>query len=149
MAAVIRHPSATLEATEPGSARLPQGRVEATGGASLLTTEDLTRRLGLSRAALDLRRLAGKLLALDPGTGGDFVYPDWQCELLAKPARRQAFERVLQILNPVTPWSQYQFFSQPCPALAQRVPWLVLCSGDPSVVLVAASTWVRERHANT
>ena len=88
----------------------------------MLNGEQMGKRLGLSRAAVDQRRLSGALLALEVSSRRGLRYPEWQAELLEDPESRRKFESVLRALAPGGAWSAYRFFSQPTPALNGQSP---------------------------
>ena len=107
----------------------------------MLNGEALGAQLGLTRATVDNRRQAGKLLALDFGSKRGFRYPSWQRELLEDQRRREAYERVLNRLQSVGAWSRYRFFTQRSPALQGQSPLEALLGGADESVLRAADTW--------
>ena len=110
----------------------------------MLTGEALARHLGVSRATVALRRLAGRLVALESGTKRGYRYPEWQVGCLRAPTVRPAFERALGVLAPRGPWAAYRFFTEPSAALADRTPLEVFGAGDPVAlagVVDAAVAW--------
>jgi biotin operon repressor len=101
--------------------------VEAEGGT--LSSQEAADLLGISRQAVDKRRQAGKLLALDTGKKG-YRYPAWQFEL-------SGLEPLLGALRGKDPWEQASFFLNPSAALGDRTPLDALRSGEsklPEVV---------------
>jgi hypothetical protein len=90
--------------------------LEAEGGT--VTAEELGGMLGITRQAVDKRRRAGKLLAVEV-QGRGFRYPAWQIhggELL------HGLEEVLRVLAPDSPSVHLQFFLLPCHGLEGKRP---------------------------
>jgi hypothetical protein len=76
--------------------------LESEGGA--LTVAEVAKRLGISKQAIDKRRRAGKLLALETSRG--FLYPAWQ---FGDDRVLPGMERVLGALD-APPWTQASWF---------------------------------------
>jgi hypothetical protein len=96
---------------------------EAAGG--LLPAEAVGRLLGISRAAVDKRRNAGKLLALR--IRGDWAYPAIQFgdgEVL------EGIPEVLAGMADASPWSVLDFLLAPDEALDGRSPLAALRTGE-------------------
>lgn len=145
----VREPDAGAEASD-GYASLDRAfaRGDRTRDAwgtrsDLLTGEAFAAAVGLSRATVDNRRRAGKLLALELGAKRGVRYPAWQCGLLTDAALRTAFERVLSALVAVGAASAARFFTRESPALGGSTPLAALSAGETAAVLRAARTWAR------
>ena len=130
---------ANSEALRRAFARGEASKLDILQRPDMLNGEALAAQLGLSRATVDNRRVAGKLLALDFGSKRGVRYPDWQCELLMH--ERETFEKVLGTLAQVGPWSRYRFFTQPTPALGGVTPVEALQAGQSETVLKVAHSW--------
>jgi hypothetical protein len=96
----------------------------------MLTGDELAKRLGVSRATVALRRVAGRLLALESGSKRGFRYPAWQAHFLFETRQARLFEDVLVRLRPRGPWATYDFFIRASQALDGRTPLEVLAAGD-------------------
>jgi hypothetical protein len=103
--------------------------------------ETLAREVGLSRATVDNRRVAGKLLAVEFGAKRGFRFPLWQRELLAERMMREAFEFTLERLADVGAWSRYRFFVRSAPELEGSTPIEALKDGRSDLVFKAAEAW--------
>jgi len=75
-------------------------------------------RLGISRHALDRRRIEGKLLALPLGAK-DYRYPVWQFGLAG-------IEKMFAALGDRDPWEQISFFLNPNGLLDDSTPLQML-----------------------
>ena len=128
-------------ALERGFARADTNRAEMLKRPDMLTGEQVAERLGLSRATVDNRRVAGKLLALEVGAKRGVRYPDWQCGLVRETSARTAFENALEALGKTERWSKYRFFTQIAPVLGGRSPVEALRAGDTDAVVSAAESW--------
>ncbi|NOY27699.1 MAG: hypothetical protein GXP62_17685 [Oligoflexia bacterium] len=106
-------------------------------GGTLGATE-IAELLGISRQAVDKRRRAGQLLAVNTGRRG-YRYPVWQ---LTQGGALTGLELVLDALGRFDPWIRFSFFLQPHPALGEdgRRPLDLLREGDVEPVLGAART---------
>jgi hypothetical protein len=107
----------------------------AEGGAG--TAEEFGRLLGLTRQAIDNRRKAGRLLALESGKRG-FRYPVWQVE---DGRILPGLEQVLRELRDFDPWMQAAFFLNPNAFLRDESPLSELRRGHLDRVLDAASVY--------
>ncbi len=112
------------------------------GRPEMLTAAQFSERFRLAPATVDNRRRSGRLLGLRPeGTRRTLRYPAWQGKLIAEPASRELFERILQALGPADPWRAYEFFVSPSPLLAHRTPidgWRI-DAGEQ--LLMSAHSW--------
>jgi hypothetical protein len=134
-------PRANVTALAVGLARAEESKVELLKSPEMLNGEELGSALGLSRATVDNRRVAGKLLALELGSKRGFRFPRWQTELVLEKEGRSSFEAVLERLADVGPWSRYRFFVQQAPELEGGTPVEALRDGDVEAVLRAAESW--------
>lgn len=135
-------PAANRAALARAFARAEANNVEILKRRDMLRGEEIGERLNLSRAAIDQRRVAGRLLALELGTKRGVRYPEWQCELVADAVGRAAFESVLAALVSAGSWARYRFFLRPAPELGGRTPIEALKAGEGAAVRRAAETWV-------
>ena len=97
--------------------------IEEHGGT--LTAEEVANNLGISRQAVEKRRQAGKLLALDTGRHG-YRYPVWQ---FTDSGTLPGLEDVLSVLAAHDEWMQMAFFVTRNPALNNGTPVETLRSG--------------------
>ena len=135
-------PAPAIEVALAGAyARAEASKIEILGRADMLTGEQLAQRLGLVRATVNNRRVAGKLFALDFGTKRGVRYPAWQCDLIGETAGRESFESVMRALATVSAWSRYRFFTRASPALGGRTPIEALKRGHGIESVKAAETW--------
>jgi hypothetical protein len=88
----------------------------------MLAGDEFAKRLGVSRATVALRRVAGRLLALESGSKRGFRYPAWQVHFLVEPRQARLFEETLRRLGPRGAWATYDFFIQESKALVGRTP---------------------------
>src|SRR5215470_11184081 len=107
--------------------------LEAEGGA--LPVADVARCLGISKQAVDKRRRARKLLALETARG--FLYPAWQ---FVEDGVLPGLEQALAALEG-TPWEQASWFLSGDSHLADRRPLDALRRGDAQQVLRAARAY--------
>ncbi len=128
-------------ALERAFARADIAQANLAKRSDMLTGEQIATKLGLSRATVDNRRVAGRMLAVDLGTKRGVRYPDWQAEWLADATRRAAFESTLHALGEVGASSKYRFFTQVAPALGGRTPAEALNAGDAHDVIQVAKIW--------
>ncbi len=140
-ATLPRRNTAAAQALERAFARAEESFAEIENRPDMLTGEVLAERVGLSRATIDNRRIAGKLLALELGTRRGVRYPDWQCAFLTNASARKAYEHVLGVLGKSGARSKYRFFITAAPALEGRTPLEVLREGGDKAVANAARTW--------
>jgi biotin operon repressor len=136
-------PPANVDALARTFDRAEESKVELLKRPDMLNGEQLAAELGLSRATVDTRRQAGKLLALEFGSKRGFRFPQWQRDLVEERDIRASFEAVLNRLTPVGPWSRYRFFVQSSPELGGRTPVAALRAGEGEAVLHAAESWVQ------
>lgn len=112
-------PPARSEAWPPAGLRGALSRkqlLEAEGGT--LSAEEMGELLGMSRQAVDKRRRAGRLFAVEVGPRG-LRYPAWQVhdgDVLA------GLEEVLTALTVEAPLDRVAFFLTPSAALGGRRP---------------------------
>jgi hypothetical protein len=118
-------------------------KIEMLRRPDMVNGEVLAQELGVSRATVDNRRIAGQLLALEFPSKRGFRYPLWQRDLILNDNSRGLFEAVLERLASLGPWSRYRFFTQDAPALAGQSPLQVLVAGRSESVLNAADSWVQ------
>ena len=135
-------PAANRSALELAFTRGDARKSEILQQPDMLNGEAIAERLGLSRATVNNRRLAGKLLALDFGTKRGVRYPAWQCELIEDREGRESFEALLQILAPVGVWTKYRFFLQSSPALSGETPIDALRAHHVHEVAELEQIWV-------
>lgn len=109
--------------------------VEQGGGA--LTAAQAARALGLSRQAVDKRRLAGRLLALALGRRG-YVYPAWQ---FTPSGTVKGLEEILGALREHDPWMQAAFFLNRNSRLGDRTPVDMLRAGRLEEAMAAAHAY--------
>ena len=102
--------------------------LEAEGG--VVSGRELAHALGITRQAVDKRRLAGKLIGIDLGKRG-YAYPVWQLGL-------NGLEAVLAELAAVDPWTQALFMLSTNPWLNGETPLATLRRGELDDVLNAA-----------
>jgi hypothetical protein len=98
--------------------------------------EEVSERLGISRAAVDKRRHAGTLIGISD-RGRAILYPSWQFTdqgLLA------GLQDVLRVLDVQDPWMRMQFFLTDDPDLG-ATPLDMLRRGRQSDVVAAAKRY--------
>ena len=103
--------------------------------------ETLAQELGVSRATVDNRRVAGKLLAVEFGAKRGIRFPLWQRDLLEDRPIREAFESTLERLGRVGTWSRYRFFVHAAPELEGATPIEAIKDGQTVSVWHSAETW--------
>jgi len=138
-----RAPPANTAALDRAFARAVASKIEILNQPDMLNGESFGARVGLSRATVDNRRVAGKLLALDFGSKRGFRYPAWQAELIRDEPGRAAFEAVLRELAAVGPWSRYRFLIQASSVLGGRTPVAALEAGEFEAAQRAAGGWAQ------
>ena len=106
--------------------------VEAEGGA--LAANAMAEALGITRQAVDKRRKAHQLLALDLPKRG-FLYPSWQ---LAKGGVLPGLGDVLAVLPHDSPWADARFFLSGNDRLGGKRPLDLLRKGNVEPVVRAA-----------
>jgi biotin operon repressor len=99
-----------------------------------LSAEEVGAQLGVSRQAVDKRRRAGRLLAVETGRRG-YLYPAWQ---LADAGVLPGIEETLVLLAGQPPLERLGFFLHPSRLLGGERPLDRLRRGDLAPVLVAA-----------
>jgi len=102
--------------------------LEAEGGA--VSGRELAQALGITRQAVDKRRLAGKLIGIDLGKRG-YAYPIWQIGL-------SGMDAVLAELDEYDPWTQALFMLSANSWLNGETPLAALRRGELDEVLNAA-----------
>jgi hypothetical protein len=105
--------------------------LDADGGT--LSAAEIAEVFGITRQAVDKRRNAGQLLALEAGKRG-YLYPAWQ---LSDRGSIDGFAEVLAVLA-APPWAAARFFLSGNHRLRGRRPIDVLRKGDVEAVLAAA-----------
>ena len=103
-------------------------------GEEMLAVEDFGRRVGLSRAAVNLRRQKRELLALEGAKRG-FKYPDWQISSEGKPF--SALPALFSLFNDNS-WLVYRFLVQPRPEFNGQTAAAMLSKNEELVVLDVA-----------
>ncbi|MDQ6674542.1 MAG: Lrp/AsnC family transcriptional regulator [Chloroflexota bacterium] len=115
------------------AAELKRRLLEAEGGA--LTVAQVAKRLGISKQAVDKRRRARKLVALETSRG--FLYPTWQ---FADARVLPGLEAVLAVLE-VAPWTQASWFLTGDRRLGDGRPLDALRRGEVQHVVGAAAAY--------
>lgn len=108
---------------------------EAEGGTR--PAAEFGRLLGISRQAVDKRRRAGKILALDRGRRG-YAYPVWQ---VSEAAVLPGFASVLAALTGFDPMTQAAFLLNPNTWLDDETPLDEIRRGHLPEVLAAAAVF--------
>ncbi len=103
----------------------------------LMPAEEAGSVLGLTRQAIDKRRLAGKLIAIPQGQRG-FGYP--ACQFTSR-GSVPGLDRMLLALGRSDAWMQLIFLLSPNSVLGNRSPLELLSEGQVSVVTSAASVF--------
>ena len=107
----------------------------AEGG--VLTAEQVAGLLRLSRQAVDKRRRAGRLLALDTGRRG-YLYPAWQ---FGPRGVLPGIEAVLGAFDGVDAWTQAAWFLSGDARLDDDTPLEALRRGEAEAVRRAAAAY--------
>lgn len=102
--------------------------LEAEGG--VVSGRELADALGITRQAVDKRRLNGKLIGIDLGKRG-YAYPVWQIDL-------DGLGAVLAELDELDPWTQALFMLSANSWLEGETPLDLLRRGQLDRVLEAA-----------
>ncbi len=102
--------------------------LEAEGG--VVSGRELAQAFGITRQAVDKRRLTGKLIGIDLGKRG-YAYPVWQIGL-------DGMDAVLAELGEVDPWTQALFMLSANNWLNGESPLAMLRQGELDEVLNAA-----------
>jgi hypothetical protein len=103
---------------------------------SVLSADDVAGRIGLTRQAVDKRRRAGHLLAVQTERRG-YCYPDWQ---LKGDRVLSGLETVLEALGGHDPWMKLRFFLAKSIRLG-RTPLDALRAGKVDEVVAAARAY--------
>ncbi len=114
-----------------------QQRRELLEESGSLSVQEVARHLGLTRQAVDKRRRAGKLLAVQLGRRG-YAYPAWQLE---PRGTLEGLERLLEALRGHDEWMQLSFVLSGDPRLEGETPLAVLRAGRVEETLQAARAW--------
>jgi biotin operon repressor len=117
-----------LAAARLRGVRAKKHLLEAEGG--VVSGRELAQAIGITRQAVDKRRLNGKLIGIDLGKRG-YAYPVWQIGL-------NGLEAVLAELAEVDPWTQALFLLSTNPWLNGETPLATLRRGELDEVLNAA-----------
>ncbi|MBI3969894.1 MAG: hypothetical protein HY332_01275 [Chloroflexi bacterium] len=110
----------------------------AEGGA--FTGEQVAALLGISRQAVDKRRRAGKLLAVQTGRRG-YIYPAWQFDARALGGVLPGLELVLADLGVRGPWTRLSWFLTRDVRLGGARPLDALRRGRIDAVRAAAAAY--------
>jgi hypothetical protein len=127
-----------LERYEPLASPFLQGLqaqqelLKEAGG--LMSTEQVAELLGVSRQAVDKRRVNGKLIAIAQG-GRGVGYPTCQ---FANRRSVTGLDHVLEALSGLDPWMQLTFLVSPNLQLGGRKPIDLMRKGELGLVLEAA-----------
>jgi biotin operon repressor len=122
-----------IAAAKLRSFKLRQEMTQKAGG--VLSSGKVAEMLGISRQAVDKRRVANQLLAVTQGRRG-YSYPSFQFE---DGTTLDGVEEVLSNLSAVDPWMQLNFFTTPHERLGNQTPIEALRSGRVVDVVRAAS----------
>jgi hypothetical protein len=115
--------------------RAREGLLATEGG--MLGAEKVAALLGISPAAVNKRRAAGKLLAVEVGRRG-YQYPAWQ---LADGRVLGGMEQILGLLAEHPPLARLRFFLSGNDRLGGRRPLDLLRKGETAPVRKAARTF--------
>ena len=116
-----------VERAEQEGQRLKQGILWRP---EMLAPSGAAARAGISRQALDLRRVRNQALALSHVKRG-YRYPAWQFDDDVAPR----LTRILAALSHLDPWAQYFFLTQPEPLLEGKAPLAAIRAGKLEQVL--------------
>jgi hypothetical protein len=122
------------EAKQRGLERKQQ-LIEAAGG--VISSEDASKMLSMTRQAVDKRRAQNQLIALTQGRRG-YSYPNFQFE---DGRTLDGLEETLRELKSFDPWMQLAFFVNSNDRLGGDTPAKALRSGKRSDVLRAARSY--------
>jgi len=106
-------------------------------GGGVLSAEETSRLLGISRQAVDKRRRQGQLLGLTLGRRG-YAYPAWQFD---KGRTIANLEKVLEALQSHDSWMQLAFFLNPNDRLDGASPADALRARELEKVISAAQAY--------
>jgi len=122
-----------VEAIARGAAVKRELLMDAGGG---LTSSQVATVLGITRQAVDKRRIRRTLLAVPTGSG-EYVYP--ACQFLPEGVL-PGVQEVLQAFQVRSPWTQLSALLAPAPALRGKTILEALKSGETErAIAVAAS----------
>jgi len=122
-----------VEAIARGAAVKRELLMDAGGG---LTPSQVAKVLGLTRQAVDKRRIRRTLLAVPTGSG-EYVYP--ACQFVPEGVL-PGVQEVLQAFQVRSPWTQLSALLAPAPALRGKTILEALKSGETErAIAVAAS----------
>jgi hypothetical protein len=107
------------------------------GDGGALAGNEVADLLGISRQAVDKRRKAGQLIAVELPRRG-LLYPAWQ---FVEAGALPGLARVLAALGAHDAWAQARFFVSRNGRLANRRPLEVLKGGELDAVLRAAEAF--------
>jgi predicted XRE-type DNA-binding protein len=110
-----------------GGLRAKSQLLETEGG--VVSGRELAQVIGITRQAVDKRRLAGKLIGIDLGKRG-YAYPVWQIGL-------DGLDTVLAELAEYDPWAQALFMLSANSWLQGETPLAMLRLGNLAEVLAA------------
>jgi hypothetical protein len=128
----------SLDPLAPALIRGLQARIRLlneNGGA--LTAEQVGEILGITRQAVEKRRVAGHLLGVNTGRHG-YRYPAWQ---FTSSGVLPGLQDVLRGLTAHDPWMQTAFFLGKNPRLNDKTPLDTLAEGHVREVLQAAQAF--------
>lgn len=135
---VIRHLAALRSGPDPlAEARLRGIVAQEALAADSYSAAEVAELLGISRQAVDKRRVEGKLLALDPPKRGN-RYPSWQ---FGDRGVVEGLEQVLTALEGHDAWARARFMTSSNARLGGKTPIARLRSGDVAAVVRAAETF--------
>ena len=117
-----------LAAARMRGLRAKKRLLEEEGG--VVSGRELAQAIGITRQAVDKRRLAGKLIGIDLGRRG-YAYPVWQIGL-------DGMDAVLAELDEVDAWTQALFMLSANNWLNGETPLAMLRRGEFDEVLNAA-----------
>ena len=109
--------------------------IEEEGGT--LSSREVAQYLGLTPQAVNDRRKAGRLLAVEAGRRG-YRYPAWQ---LVPEGMLPGLEDVLSRLRVLSPWTQLAFMLNPADSLNGQTPLSLLREGQCRLVVEAAQRY--------
>jgi biotin operon repressor len=119
--------------------KLKQQLIEAEGGCT--SSEEVAELLGITRQAINKRRLQGQLIGLSRGKG-KYIYPRWQFTDTGKTL--SGLEAVLKELKQLDPWTQLAFFLNTNVRLEEKTPLEMLRMGKVEPVIVSAIAFAND-----
>jgi hypothetical protein len=114
------------------------------GDGGALSASDVAKTLGISRQAVDKRRQAGQLLAIEMPKRG-WLYPAWQFKKTGTVL--EGVPEVLQALAEHDPWAQVRFFVSGNDRLGGKRPVDLLARGQNLDKLLLAAAAFEEQGA--